>query len=85
LSFREYAAQIEQATRLGYGLDIGYFAPGVSTVAVAIADVFDHIRYGLSGIMFSDQYDNKMMEKIGRYMIELSKWAAIRLIPQPLR
>jgi DNA-binding IclR family transcriptional regulator len=85
LSFREYAGQVAQAKRVGYGLDVGYFAPGVSTVAVAIADAVGHIRYGLSGIMFSGQYDNKMMDKLGRQMIELSKWAASRLIPQTLQ
>jgi DNA-binding IclR family transcriptional regulator len=85
LSFREYAAQVEQAKRLGYGLDSGYFAPGVSTVAVAIVDAFGQVRYGLSGIMFNGQYESKMMDKIGRQMIELSKWTAGRLVPQPLR
>ena len=85
LSFREYVAQVEQAKRLGYGVDIGHFAPGVSTVAVAIADTLGQLRYGLSGIMFSGQYDIRVMDKIGRHMIELSKWAAIRLISQPLR
>ncbi len=85
LSFREYAAQVEQAKRLGYGLDTGYFAPGVTTVAVAIVDTFDQVRYGLSGIMFNGQYDPKMIDRIGRQMIDLSRWAAGRLIPQPLR
>ena len=85
LSFREYVAQVEQAKRLGYGLDAGYFAPGVSTVAVAIVDTVGQVRYGLSGIMFSGQYDHKMTDKIGRQMIELSKWAADRLVAQPLR
>jgi DNA-binding IclR family transcriptional regulator len=82
LSFREYVAQVEQAKRLGYGLDTGYFAPGVSTVAVAMVDTFGQVRYGLSGIMFSGQYESKMVDKIGRQMIELSKWAAGRLVPQ---
>jgi DNA-binding IclR family transcriptional regulator len=85
LTFREYAGQVEQAKRLGYGLDTGYFARGVSTVAVAIADISGEIRFGLSGIMFSGQYDYKMMDKIGRQMIELSKWTADRLIIRPLR
>jgi DNA-binding IclR family transcriptional regulator len=85
LTFREYAGQVEQAKRLGYGLDTGYFARGVSTVAVAIADTSGEIRFGLSGIMFSGQYDYKMMDKIGRQMIELSKWTADRLIIRPLR
>jgi DNA-binding IclR family transcriptional regulator len=65
-------------------LDAGYFAPGVSTVAVAIVDTFGEVRYGLSGIMFSGQYDYKMTDKIGRQMIELSMWAAGRLISQPV-
>jgi DNA-binding IclR family transcriptional regulator len=85
LSFREYVAQVEQAKRFGYGLDAGYFAPGVSTVAVAIVDTVGQVRYGLSGIMFSGQFDYKMTDKIGRQMIELSKWAAGRLVAQPLR
>jgi DNA-binding IclR family transcriptional regulator len=83
LSFRDYLAQVEAARQLGYGLDAGYFARGVSTVAVVIADAMGHIRYGLSGIMFSGQYNYRMMDKIGRQMIELSKWAANRLLTQP--
>ena len=78
--FRDYVAQVETARQLGYGLDAGYFARGVSTVAVVIADATGDIRYGLSGIMFSGQYNYKMMDKIGRLMIELSKWAAGRLL-----
>jgi DNA-binding IclR family transcriptional regulator len=79
LSFRDYLAQVDTARHLGYGLDTGYFARGVSTVAVVIADAMGDIRYGLSGIMFSGQYNDKMMDKIGRQMIELAKWAAGRL------
>jgi DNA-binding IclR family transcriptional regulator len=79
LSFREYAAQVEQAKRLGYGVDTGYFASGVSTVAVAIKDSLGEIRYGLSGIMFSGQHSHKTMDKIGRQMIELSQWVAGRI------
>jgi DNA-binding IclR family transcriptional regulator len=85
LSFREYVAQVELAKRLGYGLDAGYFAPGVTTVAVAIGDSSGYIRYGLSGIMFSGQYDDRTTDRIGREMIELSKWAANRLVSAPLR
>jgi DNA-binding IclR family transcriptional regulator len=79
LSFRDYVAQVEAARHLGYGLDAGYFARGVSTVAVVIVDTKGDIRYGLSGIMFSGQYNDKTVDKIGRQMIELSKWATDRL------
>jgi DNA-binding IclR family transcriptional regulator len=85
LSFRDYAAQVEQARRLGYGIDTGHFARGVSTVAVVIVDKFGDIRYGLSGIMFSGQHDYRMMDKIGRHMLDLSQWATGRLISQPFR
>ena len=82
LSFRDYGAQVEQARRLGYGIDTGYFARGVSTVAVVIVDKLGEIRYGLSGIMFSGQHDQRTMDRIGRHMIELSQWAAGRLVSQ---
>jgi DNA-binding IclR family transcriptional regulator len=85
LSFSQYAAQVEQARRLGYGLDEGYFAAGVNTVAVVIVDKAGVVRYGLSGIMFSGQHDPKTREEIAREMIQLAQWAATRLVNRRLR
>jgi DNA-binding IclR family transcriptional regulator len=80
LSFSEYAAQVKQAKRVGFGLDQGYFAKGVDTVAVTIVDRTGVVRYGLSGIMFDGQHDQATMEKIAREMIGLGQWAAARLV-----
>jgi DNA-binding IclR family transcriptional regulator len=80
LLFWEYAAQVELAKRLGFGLDEGYFATGVNTVAVTIVDKAGLIRNGLSGIMFNGQHDQKTIERIAREMIVLGQWAAARLV-----
>jgi DNA-binding IclR family transcriptional regulator len=85
LSFSDYTTQVEQAKRAGFGLDQGYFAKGVNTVAVTIVDAAGVVRYGLSGIMFDGQHDQETMEKIAREMIDLGLWAAIRLVNRPCK
>jgi DNA-binding IclR family transcriptional regulator len=85
LAFQDYAAQIEQAKRLGYGLDEGIFARGVSTVAVAIVDNAGVVHYALSGVMFSGQHTAKSMEKIVGDMMDLAQWATARLVNRPPR
>jgi DNA-binding IclR family transcriptional regulator len=80
LTFEVYWNQVERAKLLGYGLDEGNFSRGVTTVAVAITDSEGNARYGLSGIMFSGQYDDAGIQEIGDVMIKLGKWTSTRLI-----
>lgn len=84
LSFSDYLTQVEQAKRVGYGLDEGNFAPGVTTVAVSIVDQSETVCYGISGIMFSGQHDDAMLHQIAQELIAVSQWASPRLVSRPL-
>jgi DNA-binding IclR family transcriptional regulator len=80
LPFSKYVAQVQQAKDLGYGLDEGNFAPGVTTVATAIADVFGAISYGISGIMFTGQHDSDTLGTIAHKLVAVSRAASARLV-----
>jgi DNA-binding IclR family transcriptional regulator len=85
LSFEEYAAEVARAKEKGYALDEGHFAPGVTTVAVAIADASRAVRYGLSAIMFSGQRDERQIDQLGRQLVLISQWVASRLLAESVR
>jgi DNA-binding IclR family transcriptional regulator len=80
LPFTDYLVQVEQAKRVGYGTDNGFFAPGVSTVAVAVIDDEGMIGYGISSIMFSGQHNSVTISEIGRRLIAIAQVASIRLV-----
>jgi DNA-binding IclR family transcriptional regulator len=82
LPFADYLVQVERAKRVGYGTDKGYFALGVSTVAVAVSDDTGTIRYGISSIMFSGQHNSATMNEIGRRLVAIAQVASIRLAPR---
>jgi DNA-binding IclR family transcriptional regulator len=78
--FPKYVAQVQLAKDLGYGLDESNFAPGVTTAATAIADTFGAITYGISGIMFTGQYDSDTVHAIARRLVAVSRAASVRLV-----
>lgn len=80
LTFEEYCRQVHEAKEKGFGYDGGNFSPGVSTVAVPIADETGCVRYGLSGIMFSGQHKPEVIEQIAEELVEVARWASIRLV-----
>lgn len=80
LSFGAYAAQVDAARRQGYALDHGNFAPGVSTVAVAITDTAGTVRYGISGVMFSGLHTDDGIEAIAAELMHIAGWASERLV-----
>ena len=85
LSFAEYKEQVRSAAMLEYGRDVGYFAVGVESVGVAIADGDGTTRYGISGSMFVGQHTDETVALIGRELNEIGIWAGARLTIQPLK
>ena len=79
-TFSKYIAQVQLAKDLGYGLDESNFAPGVTTAATAIADTYGAIAYGISGIMFTGQYDSDTVQAIARRLVAVSRAASARLV-----
>lgn len=78
-SFEDYLAEVEQARRDGYALDIGNFAQGVCSIATTIKDEAGEVHFGVTGIMFNGQHDEAAIENIGRALASFSKAAALRL------
>jgi len=80
LSFEAYKAQVEEARERGFAIDYSHFAPGVVSVGAAIQDSSGAVRYGLSGIMFSGQHDEKTINRVGAELVAVADWASQRLI-----
>ena len=78
--FDVYMSEVEEARRRGFAIDNSHFAPGVLSVGAAIQDSSGAVRYGLSGIMFSGQHDEKTIETVGAALVDVAEWAAKRLI-----
>ena len=77
ISFKEYMAGVEQARELGYGIDEGHFARGVTSVGAAILDRDGCPQFSVTAVMFQGQYDREIIAKIGMAMramgVELSQ------------
>lgn len=80
VAFDDYLADISQAQTLGYAVDRGNFAAGVTSVAVAIGAPGGQIRYGVSGIMFASAETEELIAQLGAELTEVADWAAARLI-----
>lgn len=72
-AFEEYHRQIDEYGRVGYAIDIGNFAPGVTTVATILKDAMDEPGFGLSAIHLSNQINSQKMEEVGRALVDLKE------------
>lgn len=68
---QEYLRQVEEYRRVGYAIDIGNFAPGVTTVATILKDAMDEPGFGLSAIHLSNQINRLKMEEVGRALVDM--------------
>ena len=75
----EYRRQVGDYVKLGYAVDEGNFAPGVTTVATVLNDAVGDLSFGLSAIRISGRISEAEMRKMGEDLVELkreigSKW-----------
>lgn len=82
LSSDLFSRQVKEARVLGYAVDHGNFAAGVTSVAVTIADPDSIARYGASAIMFSGQRDAAAIAELGEALVEISGRASAKLSGQ---
>lgn len=64
LSFETYWKEVREYSERGWAIDEGYFASGVTSIAVPIYDTAGSLLYVLSAVMFSGQYDEKGLASV---------------------
>lgn len=69
----EYQRQVRDYGKLGYSIDTGNFAPGVTTVATVLTDTIGGASYGLSAIRLSGQVDDRTVSDIGEALVGLKQ------------
>lgn len=69
----EYRSQVEEYGRVGYAIDIGNFAPGVTTVATILNNAMDEPSFGLSAIHLSNQIERRKVEEVGKALVDLKQ------------
>jgi|TARA_R110002049_G_scaffold36727_10_gene116710 DNA-binding IclR family transcriptional regulator len=72
-SMADFQEDIELCRRRGYAVDRNNFDAGVTTVAVALSDAQDHLRYGISAIRFSANESEPDTHEIGAALVELKQ------------
>jgi len=72
-SMAEYFAQVREYRRLGYAIDAGNYAPGVTTVATVLRDAVGGRTFGLSAIRLSGQTTEAECHAIGKALVELKR------------
>jgi DNA-binding IclR family transcriptional regulator len=65
LSFAAYWQQVQEAARLGWAVDDGYFSRGVLIVAAPVFDPSGALAYSLSAVMFRGQCDAQGIARLG--------------------
>lgn len=69
----QYLQQVRDYNDLGYSIDSGNFAPGVTTVATVLTDTVGGASYGLSAIRLSGQVDDRTIAEIGEALVRLKQ------------
>lgn len=71
--FVEYGRQVRDYASLGYTVDVGNFAPGVTTVATVLKDQSGGCKFGLSAIRISGLGNEADIQSIGNALVDLRK------------
>lgn len=69
----EYRRQIHEYLRLGYSVDTGNFAPGVTAVATVLNDAVGGASFGLSAVRISSQIGPHDVLAIGSALVRLKQ------------
>ncbi|WP_326914743.1 IclR family transcriptional regulator [Sphingopyxis chilensis] len=74
----DYARSVADAGR-GWAIDEGNYIKGVTTIAAAIADRQEIVRYCITSILFDGQLAGDDLARIGQRTADLAREAATRL------
>ena len=67
-TFENYWDQVEEAGKVGWAIDDGYFSSGIMSVAVPVYDREDQLVYSIVAVMFRDQLSKGRVDKLCRTM-----------------
>ena len=70
---QEYVGQVRAYAQLGYAIDNGNFAPGVTTAATVLEDALGGKNFGLSAIRIGGLTDDAEMRAIGSALVEVKR------------
>src|SRR3546814_14965123 len=74
----DYARSVADAGR-GWAIDEGNYIKGVTTIAAAIADRQEIVRYCITSILFDGQLAGDDLARIGQRTADLAREGATRL------
>lgn len=72
-SFEAYLAEVDEARRIGYAVDIDRYVRGVTTVSAAIVDAEQQPVMAISAVGFSGQFDTAAIEALGTDLRERAR------------
>lgn len=72
-AIEEYRRQVDEYSRVGYAIDTGNFAPGVTTVATILKNAMGEASFGLSAIHLSNQINSRKVEEVGKALVDLKQ------------
>ena len=71
LTFEAYVREVNRASRRGYAVDDGYFAPGVLAVAAPVCDAGGDIAFTVSAVMIRGQRSDLQIDELGEALRSL--------------
>ncbi len=83
-TFEAYLADVNSAKQTGWALDDGNLYRGLQTVAAIVSDRAGQPRFGVSGITIAGQHTNDLLERLGKDLHGVAKFAGASLFP-PVR
>lgn len=66
LDFNTYLAEVEEARRLGYAIDVGRFSRGITAVSAAVIGAAGQPLMAISTVGISAQFDKAAIRALGR-------------------
>lgn len=66
LAFEQYHAEVDEARRLGYATDLGYFSKGVTSVAAIVTDRARQPLLAISAVGIGAQFSKTAVKALGQ-------------------
>ncbi|HMN82597.1 MAG TPA: IclR family transcriptional regulator [Burkholderiaceae bacterium] len=66
LDFETYLAEVEEARRVGYAVDVGHFSRGITAVSAAVIDAAGQPLMAISPVGISAQLDRAAIRALGQ-------------------
>ncbi|HMN43668.1 MAG TPA: IclR family transcriptional regulator [Povalibacter sp.] len=74
-----YLAEVAQTRQTGWGVDDGHQLRGVTSIATAVTDDLQQVRFCLSAHAFNGQLSDSARQELAGQMLNASAWASERI------